>query len=384
MITWTPTKRDLGKQKLTFVAKVGGETKIIRRYTEVVTKLTPKPKPPAGPDLTCPLPPGLVRFVDKDFFATTGLEGRSILVLADGRLSLLDPSGTGLQKTFHPSRRYTAIFEREGYYVALSEASVDLLDKTTLAVTKSIPLNASNPHSLVLHPARPLCYVAASDPAKKGLLYASKPVLAVNEITGSVQVLPDVWGSKLAVDPTGHYLFAAVRDSGRRITEIDGPRPKDMIDPEYLMDVLLCYDIRGAAPRRLAYNPSPGVNAQGVVASPDGRQVAYVAAGWSARFKYAVRTFEAEDVAKDAVCFTAEAFPRELTFHPMVGLAALTNGRKLWVFDQKTGKPLSDRLAPTRCSRTCLIRCSPPTATTCWSPTSIPSTGRCWRVSRCV
>lgn len=346
VITWTPTKRDLGVQTLRFWVTVRGQSWFVWRTTKVVTKLDPKLEPPAGPDLTSPLPPGLVRFVDKDFFAAPGLGGRSVLVLADGRLRLLDPSGASVRETFDPPQRYTAIFEREAYYVALTEASVDLLDKTTLAVKKSIPLKASEPHSLVLHPARPLCYVAANDPSKKGLLYASKPVLAVNETTGGVKVLPDVWGSTLAVDPTGHYLFAAVRDFGRRVTELDGPRPKDVVYPEYLMDVLLCYDIRGAAPRRLAYNPSPGVNAQGVVVSPDGRLVAYVGAGWSARFKYAVRTFEADNVAKDAVCYTAEAYPRELTFHPMVGLVALTNGQKVWIFDQKTGKQLSDRLAP--------------------------------------
>ncbi|MGC4005694.1 MAG: hypothetical protein QM811_22270 [Pirellulales bacterium] len=220
-LTWTPTKAQSGEQSFKIRVKAGAQIDFVRWKVEVVdasdviAKITPNPAKPipgktdttkSGPGKSSQTTPelddvGVLELSGPPALGYSG-DGRSIY-LADGkRLRVLDATGVNVLKTVETTNAYRRILERPDYLVALGPKSVDLLDKATFQPRKSIDVDYAQINSLAIHPTKKLAYVSVTLPSIVDHV-RSKQVLSVDETTGAIKPLPDVYGMMLEVDPAG-------------------------------------------------------------------------------------------------------------------------------------------------------------------------------------
>lgn len=106
-------------------------------------------------------------------------------------------------------KTYREIRERPGYFLGLGDITLDLIDRRTGAIVRTIPLPVAATHQLVLAPATEASsatsFISAVDQAPgSSVRYL---LLQVGEATGTVHIVPNIsaWGIQL--DPTGQYLM---------------------------------------------------------------------------------------------------------------------------------------------------------------------------------
>lgn len=304
-----------------------------------VTKPTPIPEPPEVVDtavrhkLLAPRP-----------FLSYGLGGEFIFLLEGRRLSILDKSGEKVVRSHEFESTYARIFERPSYYVALAPKSVDLIDKKTLAVKKSILIDCSRLTSLAIHPSKPISYVSVGNPTVKDYV-RSKPVLEVNESTGQIRLLPDVYGNWVVAHPGGERLYGAVRDMYKDGYEFLGGR---LVDDFGHIDYIIAYDLTVDPPREVARNENAGANGRNIKIAPDGQHLSYIAGGGAPGSGYSIAALAADDVTRESSRYKMEAYPADIAYHPSANLVATTNGNAIWVYDRHTGEKLPDKLDTTR------------------------------------
>lgn len=339
-LSWTPGEADVGPQEIKIRAETNGKTIFQRLTTSVVSA-----------EMASALGGDLQRIEDAGKFAfdkpVTALliagDRKSMLALAGEELAVLDAGGFVETKRVRLTRSYKKLAEREKYFVALADNAVDLLDKKTLEVSRSLALEAGVAVDMALHPAKATIFLTIydNDGGRRGSL-ESRRVVELVESSGKVTPLPRMYGTYVTADPTGKYLFVAIRDRYEQGLRIDWHIGRIM--PEFgEIDLLLSYDISGRAPRHLTTNLKAGSNGRRIVATPDGRQIAYVSGGGTPEFSYAIPAFKAEDVNVMARSYATGAYPNDIDFHPTLDLVAGANGKLCKLFERSTGEEVADR-----------------------------------------
>jgi|GEM_PF-3243168 len=366
-LRWTPTKAEAGAQQFKIRQKSGTKVQFVRLSTDVIdlsdvatnrasnpasnpsppasrnpkvrrpsTAATPSSEPSASASTSNPKEPslddiGVHPLNDPQVGLSYSLDGNSLLLADGNRLTLLDRSGLTAIKSQDFESRYRQVFERPEYYVALAAKSVDLIDKKSFAVLKSIDVDYAQLNSLAIHPAKKVSYVGVMKPSERDHV-RSKPVLEVNEATGEVRQLPDVYGMWLAVDPAGKRLLTGLHQIYRDEYALS---LRDKFDH---VDIVAAYSLERATPERESMNEQPGANGRRLVMSIDGKHVSYVAGGGAGGYGYSIAALATDDVSRESSRYQVEAYPQDIAYNPTLNLVACTNGNKIWLHNRKTGE----------------------------------------------
>ena len=358
-LVWTPTKSDAGEQQFKIRIKSGTAISFLRLQTTVVdlsdvakSNVTPKPAPTKGaippksgnsaqnpevqPDLENV---GVHQLGELNAGLSYSLD-RSAVIIADGnKVQFLDRSGITVTREQTFDSRYKQIAERPEYYVALAAKNLDLIDKKTLKVLKSIDIDYAQLHSMAIHPTKKQTFVAFAKPSEKDYI-KSKPVLLVNEESGKLAELPDVFGLWLHVTPQGDKLVTGLQQIYEDTTTLS-------LRKEFAhLDRVFAFDITGASPKLAGVNEHPGANGRKLRMSLDGRHVAYVAGGGAGGNGYSIATLATDDVTRESSRYKIDAYPVDIAFHPTLNLVACCNENTIWIFDRRTGEEFAGKLEP--------------------------------------
>ena len=265
-----------------------------------------------------------------------GYAYKSVLLLQGKTLRILDRNGVKLLKTVTLPAAYTKLFDRRTYWVGLSDKSVDLINKSTGKIAKSVKLDTKKVLDMAIHPSLAMSYVTGIDPkypdAKSPL---ARRLYVVNEAKGSVRLIARIYAQWLAVDPKGRYLYSSLKHVVRAWR---GYQNADMI---------VSYDVRSGWPKPLHANLAPGLNGRGLRVAPNGSSVSYVAGGGYREDKYArgyyIPAFDAHDIRRATTAFKTGRHPREICYHPKLDLVIATNGGPKF-FNLKTGQASTSRI----------------------------------------
>lgn len=360
-LTWTPGKSDAGEQQFKIRAKSGTAVSFLRLQTTVVdlsdlpkTVASKGPTPPRGPT-----PPtkgnnpkttepaaepnldnvGVHPLGELNAGLSYSLDRGSVIIADGNKVQFLDRSGITVAREQAFEARYKQIAERPEYYVALAAKNLDLIDKKTLQVLKSIDIDYAQLHSMAIHPTKKQTFVAFAKPSEKDYI-KSKPVLLVNEDSGQLAELPDVYGLWLQVTPKGDKLVTGLQQIYKDTTSFS------LRDEFAHVDRVFAYDITGAQPKLVGANEHPGANGRKLRLSLDGKHVAYVAGGGAGGNGYSIAALATDDVTRESSRYKIDAYPVDIAFHPTLNLVACCNEGKIWIFDRRTGEELADRLEP--------------------------------------
>ena len=335
-LTWTPRAADLGEHLVKVKVVSNGQVSFLRYRVQVVADLAAarraKPSKDAGR-----------HFVSDDkFHLSVGHDYRSMLLLDGDKLRLLDDDGQKVTKQVKLDDQYRFLFDRKEYYVALQGTDLAVIDKQTLKRRKTIPLGYPKVHDLVLHPTERVCFAAVLDQSQRPDGIETKRVIRIYEDTGQITLLPQVFATYLAMNPTGHYLHTGLHESYRRGYTLDwrlgGLRPAfgDF-------DVLATYDVRRELVQFVSANLAAGANGIAIRVSPDGEMVSYVSRGGYRTVsgeRYHIPGFAAADLRDPIQTYYAEAPPQDIAYHPVLHVVAGANSEKVMTFDLNTGDEL--------------------------------------------
>lgn len=348
-LIWTPTKGDVGEQQFKIRMKSGSEVSFLRLQTTVVGPVEAIAKGPVSRKGNVPsqLPSAdfggentVVHLLeDKNIGLSYSLD-RGFVIIADGnKARFLDPTGTIVEREHTFASRYKQILERPEYYVALAAKSVDLIDKKSFKILKSIEVDYSQLHNIAIHPTKKLSYVAFAKPSEKDYI-KSKPVVLVNEDSGQLTELANVYGLWLHITPKGDRLITGLQQIYEDTTALS-------FRTEFAhIDRVFAYDITGAHPRLMGVNEQPGANGRRLRMSVDGKHVAYVAGGGAGGNGYSIAALATDDVTRESSRYQIDAYPTDIAFHPKLNMVACCNESKVWIFDRRTGEELKNRLDP--------------------------------------
>jgi serine protease Do len=346
VVSWTPDAADAGPQQVKIKAEVDGQVAFLRLSTEVVSAdLAAR----LGGDPSKAADLGVHYIFADGYDLRTSLDGQSMLLLTGKKMDLLDADGLTVRRSLEFKSSYLRIGERADSYLALAGDSLDVLDKNTLAVRRHIALPGSNATDLAVNPARRETYVAVFDKegGTVGKLEA-KRVAMVNEDAGTARLLPRVYGQWLAVHPSGKFLYTSLKDmyqAGYRIDWYIGE-----VMPNYgNIDIMVSYDISGDGVQHRQTNLEPGANGRAMRISPDGAHVSYVSgggyrAGPDKLNGYTIPAFTAEDIRVAKVAYKTDAYPVDVSYHPVLGLVAACNGKEVRIFERQSGDILAGKL----------------------------------------
>ena len=344
LLTWTPAADQVGRHE--FKVKIADGP---RSYAKTVSiAVYPRADAAAvGGDLA--KAEGLYRsavLADKPKLVP-GLNGASLLALSGSQLRRLGPDGFTAKQTYALPRAYDWVGERDAYFVLMSNEGkcLDLVDKQTLKVTRSVQMDYNARFDLALHPNRPVSYVSVRRPVGEKL---TSTVLVVNEANGEVLEPERCFGTYLKVSPDGQLLYAGYSDLFRKGDRLIINPDNVFVVPEYgNIDVLMVYDLARAEPRLLASKVDAGANAYGIALSPDGKRVSYLSHVGYPKYSGNVPAWDAFDLAKRPVSYATKdnrGDCRRLAFHPTLPLAATPAEGGALCFDRDGGQLQKDRL----------------------------------------
>lgn len=197
---------------------------------------------------------------------------KGMVLLDDLSIRVLTADGTKVVKQLSLPTVYKSIRDRPSQFVALSKNTLDFLDHDTGKVVKTIKLPLLESFNFVAAPTKAglasIYYVTGRSEENAPGRPAAHRLVVVNETTGISQVVPKVWATRVALDPTGRYLHLAVaEESGPAIqghTQIDtvelnpstGGVLRDLKPPQLLMANVVAEMIVAdpGAPGRFAWN----------------------------------------------------------------------------------------------------------------------------------
>jgi S1-C subfamily serine protease len=347
LLTWTPTPADLGAQHIKIRAEVGDRVEFIVLDTEVLGRdLAAK----TGGDPSRIENLGVHYYLADHYDLRPSEDGSEILLQAGKELRVLDADGLAVKTTLEMPEPHFKAAARKDYFVLTCRAGVDIVDRKTMTSKRTIKLPGTRIGALVLHPTRPVAFVAIFD---KGTGDAAsdieaKKVVMVNEENGEVKVLPRVLGNWLAIHPGGRYLYTAIHDTYVAGYKIDWHIGD--IYPSYgSVDVVASYELTGDGVRHTHTNLTPGINGQILRISPDGAHISYVSnggyrSGAEELRGYTIPAFEAGDIRTARVSYETGSYPKDVSYHPVLDLVAGCNEKTVYVFERRTGKALSGKV----------------------------------------
>ncbi len=253
-----------------------------------------------------------------------GNDGQSLLVLQQNRLSILGPDGITIRKQVLLPKKYILLAEREKYYVAVAAEpqSIDLIDKASLRVSKSVKLPGAGATDLALHPTEPLAYVAY----QAGFDIPRFRFLVFNEEAGEAHELDHCIGKWLRASPDGDFLMAAYSDLYVRGQQMVINPDNIFLVPEYgNIDWLIRYDLKNPErPEAVEKKDKAGGNGVGLRMAADGKRVTYLSHVGYPEFSGNLGGWDPTDLHKLPVSYATKdiATTQELAYHPLLPLVA--------------------------------------------------------------
>ncbi len=270
-----------------------------------------------------------------------------MLLLHGDRLTVLGADGFTIERKLTLPKRYTHIAERADCYVALAAdpKSVDVIDKKTVKVRKSMKLNCQQFTDLALHPTKPISYVALRDLARN----PEAQFVVFDEVTGEGHESDEYVGSWIKADPKGRFLIVGYRDiyeAGSRL--LVNPGRVDVV-PEYGdISWLIRYSLNDEGlPTPVEVKEKAGGNAQGIRFSRDGRRVTFLSHVGYPQFSGNLAGWDPTDLKKIPVTYATKGkgTTYDLAYHPMLALVASPGGSSAVFFHRETGDLEEDRAA---------------------------------------
>ncbi len=345
-ITWTPAGKDVGEHDVKIKTEVDGKVTFHRFAIEVMAK---EVVAAAGGDIADIDALG-EHFISHDRYSLEYAHSmHAILLLSGNSLAVLDAHGQRARATFELGKSYLKILDRPGYCVALFTGGLDLLDKKTMRVLKSIPLPGAAASDFDLHPVGTVAYVAAyNDMGGQRNKIDAKRIYQVDEKTGEIHPIPQLVGDWVRIDATGRYLVTAFAEMFREGYRIDWHIGGIM--PSYgNIDVLIGSTIARDGVQPEHTNLAPGANGKALRIAPDGKNIAYVSGGGLRSgpkhlVGYTIPAFPTNDIRTAQVSYRVDAYPVDVSFHPMLPLVAGTNGKELRIFQRDSGEVVADKV----------------------------------------
>lgn len=295
--------------------------------------------PTSQPAATVAGQPGRLKLAAEPTFMARTRDDSALLVIEGSSLSLLDRDGRAVTRTVALPVLYKKILDRSGYYVALSGAGLDLLDKGTLAVLRHVDIGgvagSAGTRDLALHPAEPRCYVSVADGevALAGGASQEVPrVIGVDERTGALRYLRHVYGERLFLDPTGRQLASWIpmhSVSGDPSWELGSLARFLSSAPLWRPAVFAFYQLDSKSARCIAAAENIGPEM-----TPDQNAIALAGSGL-------VREYAVDDLQKPAATYRSTAGGRPIVFdyHPRLGIVAVSDDKGVTLYDRSTGQP---------------------------------------------
>jgi hypothetical protein len=275
-----------------------------------------------------------------------GRDAKCLLLLQQDRLAVVGPDGITIQKQVTLPKKYTFLREREKYYVAIAaeSQSIDLIDKTSLAVSKSLKLPGAGATDLALHPTESLAYVAY----KAGVELPRFRFMLFDEQSGEAHELDHCLGNWLQVSPDGSFLMAAYSDIYERGQQLVINPDNIFFTPEYgSIDWLIRYDLKDPEnPVAIEKQNKAGGNGDGLRMSADGKRVTYLSHVGYPMYSNNLGGWDPTDLHKLPVSYPTKEVgtPHELAYHPVLPLAASFGKATAVVFDREIGDLQPDRV----------------------------------------
>jgi hypothetical protein len=141
-----------------------------------------------------------------------GADGASMLLLEGEQLRRLGADGLTVREDVQTPKSYERIRERPGYYVAPRRRRgqvLDFIDKRSLKVTSSIPMDYRARFRSCFEPGPAECYVTVEKPTNDGL---RSDILIVSEKSGDVREPEDFIGRWVRVSADGKTLYAGYKE----------------------------------------------------------------------------------------------------------------------------------------------------------------------------
>ncbi len=270
-----------------------------------------------------------------DVVALVAKGGPSHALLQRNRILLLAEDGCTIAQNIPLSKPYLAIGLRDKYLVGATDSSVDIIDRRSAEVIRSMTLPVGPVLDLALHPTAPISYVAVKNPN----VFPSARFIIFDESSGKGRQSEVFIGSRVAVDATGRNLFAAFDDAvvvGRDFLGMPAFAPVGGLFRYRLLDP--------SNPKMEDENTDPGSSRRGLRIAPDNSQIVNVAAeGWGKLHGWSCEDFSELPIVYDLGVEDSEA--NDLAFHPLLPLAAAFGQGGVRLFDRRTGAPRSDNVA---------------------------------------
>ena len=186
--------------------------------------------------------------------------------------------------------------------------------------------------------------------------------VAFDESTGKARENKEFIASKLAIDPTGRYLYAGydeIYNAGQRLAVTRGRpmpgRPQagqprgsqsqiSIVQAYGTLDVLLKYSLSDPlAPQFRSYHLESGNSNGGLHIGRDGKQIVNVGErsigklrGWN--------TGDFDELPQNYALDAAAIGATDFAFHPTLPIAAAIGSNRLILYDTETGAELPDKL----------------------------------------
>lgn len=273
----------------------------------------------------------------------------SMLLIDSTHLVVLGSDGFSIEKEIKLPRAYDWVGRRDPRLVGLcsSPPSIDIISEVTGKVTRSEALPANTIYGLAMNPRHSVTYIAY----RYGFNPPSCHFLALDELTGKVRQSPEFIASRLAIDPSGDFLYSGyneVYQAGQQLELVPtGPDGGAAIgiSPVYgEIDGLLKYSIADPLlPKIAAYHFKVGNNDGGLRISHDGRQLVNVGNRGTAQFRgWNPSAFR--DLPKNYSLDYGGNNGNDFAFHPTLPIAAAIGENRVLLFNSDTNELLDGKI----------------------------------------
>lgn len=272
--------------------------------------------------------------------------GKNIFLVQSTTWKILDADGKMVVKTIEGESEYLRLAERDQYYLGLALDHVDLIDKLTYKVIKTLDLGGLKARDFAIHPSGQVCFITVIDTSgeNKESVEINK-VLQLDEVTGKATIVDSVLGQKIKISPDGKYLYTSlchVFQEGYRVDYNIG-----YVLPSYgNIDVMLQFQFSNQVLELINLNLKPGSNGKDLVISPDGKSVSYVSGGGyrsgsDGQNGYTIPAFYDYDITKASVAYNVGNYPSTIVYHQNLSLVFGSNGKDIKAFNRKSGQQLN-------------------------------------------
>jgi hypothetical protein len=295
---------------------------------------------------------------DGEIRLTPGLD-KTWLLLVGSQLAIIGGDGVTLEKTLQLPNAYTAIAQREEYYVAINSKpmSIDIIDKQSLKVIRSRKLPYQEMCDIQLHPTLPLSYVSFKATGK----IPRYRFVVFNERTTEADESEEFLGTWLRIDPQGEFLVSGYKDIYQRGHDIIANPDRWHVVPNYgNIDWLIRYKLDATGmPTVEDLKVDAGGNGHGIRLSPDGQRITYLSYTGTPLYSGNLAGWNTGDFKKLPVAYGLKnkASAIDLDFHPILPLVLAPAQGGAIIFHRESGdsddriSPVSDALTDIKPSR---------------------------------